>query len=560
MNDVLGWQIQNRVWLCLAGTVLISAIGCSSPVKEILQQPVNQGASDSESEIDELAPDSPQLRAMIDESRQFVERGELDKAIGKCTSVLSVLRRGKSEFNGSDFFKALHSEVLHLRGRAYLEKGFPQIAIADFDDAIRFGGDALNEKTHVLRARAEARLKHWSQAVEDCGRAIRLNPNNGEAYLVRGRALEAMRQFDRAETSFLEAQRLGMVVQKTFKPPIKSAPSFSAEAKSSMDAGIPSVACEILEKAILDGNDSWETRGLLALAQFQLREFSQAISTSTRAIEMNPQYADAYRIRGLSYLQMGRFDQTIADLNAAIALDESMAEQLKPGLSEARRHGGIDPILRTAVTARIRKSVAAETRVASSPGPSERWLLELIAKRKSSDQIDQFKTLLAATSETELDSLDWLADFLMLDYRVAVVKDLRNYLDRKSPDVSKLEKQLWESVKSPTAAAAAGVNAFSDLAAYSIEYGYLDLLQKSIELEVCRIKFAHVYQSIDKENTDCLKLILPHVELIGRETSKLLRYCIENDRKDHAMLIVDQYEGSLTWDVIQFLDMGEVML
>lgn len=558
MNDVSGRQIQNRAWLCLAGAVLISAMGCNNPGTESSQRQAGQVASDPETVLDELTYKSPQLRELIDEARQAVEQGELDNGIGKCTSVLSVLRPARSDYNGSDVVKALSSEVFQLRGSAFLAKGFPLIAIADFDDAIRFGGDELNEKTYVLRARAESKLKRWSQAVDDCGSSIRLNPDNGEAFLVRGQALEAMGQASWAEESFQEAKRLGVDFQRSFKPPIGSAPAFLVEAKGNIEAGVPGVAIEILEKAILEGNDSWETSGMLAQAQFELREFSDAVTTSTRAIEWDPQFADAYRIRGLSYLKTGKFDETITDSKAAIALDPSLSDEMETALSEARRLGGVDPIFRTEVVSRLRESLAAEVEAAYSPGQPERWLMDLISKRRSSDQIEQFKSLLASTPDSEFNSLGWLADFLMLDYQLPAVVEIRNYLGRTSPDVSTLEKRLWESVKSPIAAASSGVNVFPDLAAYSIEYGYLSLLQKSIDTEIGRIKFDHVYRSIERENSDCLKVILPHADLLGRETSKLLKHCIEYDRKDHAMLIVDQYQSSLTWDVIQFLDMDEI--
>jgi hypothetical protein len=183
--------------------------------------------------------------------------------------------------------------------------------------------------------------------------------------------------------------------------------------------------------------------------------------------------------------------------------------------------------------------------------------LELISKRKTSDQIEQFKKLVAETPETEFDSLDWLVDFLMIDYQVVAVKEIRNYLNRTTPDVSVLEKRLWETVKSPTAAASSGVNVFADLAEYAIENEFLDLLQKSIESEVCRITFDHVYQSIENESTDCLKIILPYANIFTRDPSRLLAYCMELNQKKHAMLILNRYPGSLTWEVIEFLNIAE---
>ncbi len=554
MNTVFGCQIAKPVWLVLAGVVTLSGLGCGDTDQVTLPQRSESVAKDRDPGPSEFDRESPQLRALIAESMQAVEQGNLDEAIENYTSIL---RHSWSNSNDSDEVKALNAEALQLRGVAFLEKGFPQIAMDDFDDAIWLGEDELDAKTLVLRAMAAAKLNRWSQAAADCGQAIRLDPTNGKAYWVRGQALSVMGQSNRAEESILQAKRLGYVSQTSFKPSIELAPSVLARAKLSLDAGNPGVASEILKKAILEGGDSWETRGLLAQAQFQSQEFYQAVDASTRAIELNPQFADAYRIRGLSQLQRNNLDQAIADLKAALALDQNLAEQLNPELAEARRRGGIDPIIRSAMTSRIRKLVASEIHVLANPGPAERWLLDLIAKSRSSDQVEQFRKLLAATTEAEFDSLDWLADFLMLDYRVPAVKEMRNYLDRKPSELSKIENRLWESVKSNSAAAVYGVNEFPDLAAYAIEYGYLDLLRRSIDWEICYIKFDHVYRSINNESTDCLRMILPHVHLLFHEIQGLLRYCIEKDQKSHAMLLINRYEESLSWELIEFLELAD---
>ena len=43
------------------------------------------------------------------------------------------------------------------------------------------------------------------------------------------------------------------------------------------------------------------------------------------AIELDPEYAMAYNNRGRAYLNMGQFDQAIADCNKAIELDPNLA-------------------------------------------------------------------------------------------------------------------------------------------------------------------------------------------------------------------------------------------
>lgn len=554
MNDMFGWLIQKAVWLGLVTAVLVSVTGCGDSGLLSRQSSDDSVPGDPNIGLSEFAQDLPRLRGLIDEGNQASENGELDEAIETYTTVL---RRPWSESVDRNDIRTLNAEVFYLRGQAFLAKGFPQIAIDDFDDAIGFEDDELNSKVYLQRARAASSLSFLSQAVADCARSIRLDPNNGVAFLVRGRALEDWGRPLQAEQSFLEAERLGVVFQRSLKPPLEPTPSPLDQANKFMDAGSPGLAIEILTKSIRDGDDNWEMSGLLAQAQFQMQEFYPAFVASDRAIDMNPLNADAYRVRGLSHLRREDFDRAISDLNAAIVLDASLAEQLQPSLNEARQRGGIDPVVRTAMVSRIQKAAAVEPRGVSSPSQSERWLLELISKRKSVDRIEQFKALLAETPESEFDSLQWLADFLMMDYRVPGVLDLRNYLDGRSPDVSRVEERLWESVKSPIAAASFGVNVFPDLAEYAMEYKFLGLLRKSIDSDICEVDFDHVYQSIENENSEFLKLVLQPAELLDRDATRLLRYCVEKNRKQHAMLIINQRENSLTWQVIQFLDLAE---
>ena len=47
-------------------------------------------------------------------------------------------------------------------------------------------------------------------------------------------------------------------------------------------------------------------------------KFTRAISDHTKAIETNPDYADAYYLRGSSYYRQGNMTQSIPDFNKAM--------------------------------------------------------------------------------------------------------------------------------------------------------------------------------------------------------------------------------------------------
>lgn len=539
----------------LFGGMIVLATGCQDgglSDAELMQQPVaERPAKPGEPQV----PHSGGLRDLIDETARSVDSADPDDAIEKYSDVL---RREKFGTVYTDDSHALRARVFQMRGQAFLEKGFPLIAIQDFDDAIRFGNASVKAKTFVMRARADSTLKRWPQAVADCSRSIRLDPDNGEAFLVRARALEALGQPGHAERSYEEAERLGVVRHTTFKPSLESAPTSMARARISLDSGLPGVAREILKRAILDGNDSWETSGLLAVAHFQMQDFQRAIAVSTRAIELNPQYGEGYRVRGLANLKEGHFDKAVIDLKAATVLDPSLKKAIDPKLAEARKMGGVDPLVRASVARKITSQVADLGLKQVDPGPTETWLLELIAKRTTSEQVNHLRSLLAATKPADYESLQWLEDFLLVEYRFVASREIRTYLQQKSLDENAvIEKSLWEAIETAESAVEQDVNVFRNLAEYSTEYEFWSLLKKSIETSGAAIKFDHVYRAMEKEDVNGLCLVLPEANLLSKEVRSLLDYCVKHDRKQHALLILDRYKRALNWQLIEFLGLAE---
>lgn len=113
----------------------------------------------------------------------------------------------------------------------------------------------------------------WENAFESINRALELNPSQSAAYFHRSWFLV---MFDRLEESIedhLIAQRLG-----PFEPPATG---------------------WLAELYRLDG------------------QFDRAVEEAKRAIAMEPQYADAHFVLGLTYLDMGRHEEALASLRKA---------------------------------------------------------------------------------------------------------------------------------------------------------------------------------------------------------------------------------------------------
>ncbi|MBI5263144.1 MAG: caspase family protein [Bradyrhizobium sp.] len=93
----------------------------------------------------------------------------------------------------------------NLRGSAYFDKGEYDIAIADFDDALKSGspsGTLYHNRGNAWRSKGD-----YAKAVADYTEAIRLSPNTF-SYQNRGRAKEALGDLDGALADINQAIRL----------------------------------------------------------------------------------------------------------------------------------------------------------------------------------------------------------------------------------------------------------------------------------------------------------------------------------------------------------------
>ena len=54
-------------------------------------------------------------------------------------------------------------------------------------------------------------------------------------------------------------------------------------------------------------------------------EYDQAIADFAKALELNPNYADAYRVRGLAYAYKKEYDQAVADFSKTLELNPDVA-------------------------------------------------------------------------------------------------------------------------------------------------------------------------------------------------------------------------------------------
>jgi tetratricopeptide (TPR) repeat protein len=182
------------------------------------------------------------------------------------------------------------------RGAAFLGKGFPNTAIAEFDRAI-----LSNENyaaAYGYRARACLLLDRCSDAISDATEAIRLNPASALNYCNRAVAYLRDGGFDRALADLNEAVSLNPAFESTLRVTF---------AQARRGRGLEHLRKGHWDAALVD----------LVEAVHMAPKFER---------QLRPQLAEAYRGRGLDYASDGESAKALADLSAAVQLDPASAK------------------------------------------------------------------------------------------------------------------------------------------------------------------------------------------------------------------------------------------
>ena len=107
------------------------------------------------------------------------------------------------EDTGDNFLKA---EEQVKQGIDWDRKGETRLAISSYDAAIRLAPQV--GRAYYLRGIAYSGLDERERAIQDYDQAIRLEPQNASAYFSRGVAWDTLREYQRAKSDYDEAIKL----------------------------------------------------------------------------------------------------------------------------------------------------------------------------------------------------------------------------------------------------------------------------------------------------------------------------------------------------------------
>ncbi|MGD9684908.1 MAG: tetratricopeptide repeat protein [Candidatus Obscuribacterales bacterium] len=343
--------------------------------------------------------------AFYEKGVQLMKRKEFKKAIEAFDMSI-----GMAATDARDYMR---------RGQCFFELGHWSLAIKDFGEAMNYA-EPNDPSPYLCQGIAYVKLGEHVKAVRDFEKAIKIDPNLGDAYAGMGQAYEAQGEKEAANTSYQQALKgynatlkkdpkdvkalvgradilhvLGKNLDalKDYSYAIELEPEYDVayihrgSAYSGMDR--PEDALKDYDKALEMDPSNGDLLKKRGRAYFVLKNAKQALEDFTAAIKQDNTNPDLYYHRAKAYMQLGDDGQAMANLEDAIRINPNQANFYlaraflwhKEGKSilareDIKRAQFFDP------------SLPKDIRFATDPKNPDRWYEEtfLTDKNKTGDK------------------------------------------------------------------------------------------------------------------------------------------------------------------------------
>lgn len=235
-----------------------------------------------------LKPDY--VDAMVNRAGAYRVKGDVDRSIAEYTAAIRL--------------KPDYAAAIFNRGGAYLVRGEYDSAITDFNEVLRLQpnfGSAFFQ-----RATANQKRGDLEGAIADYSEGLKIQPEIPEGYLQRGAVYLQKDQFYPALDDFIEAVNR----KRSFAKVLVAAVGERARANilGGKSTGV----------VVAPGG----AQGLVAIGavKFVQGRFKETIAQCDAAIQLRPDIADAFLLRGASLIGEGDIERGITDLKQASSL------------------------------------------------------------------------------------------------------------------------------------------------------------------------------------------------------------------------------------------------
>jgi len=271
----------------------------------------------------------PQASAKPD----FEQALKLDPKQHEAANLLGLLKLSAGEFASSikDFDLAIatnpnsHS-YYNNRGLAHWRAGNPDLARADFDSALKVKPQDANALSN--RGQLSLQQKKFEAAVADFTSAIAVDPYNMTHYRFRHAAYLKLGRLVDAENNgrhIVWLRKLFQLQEEIRKQPgnnrllVRLGQHFAEEHD---DVTALKVFNGILKKS------PNELSALLGRAQVLMhnQDFQQVVNDCNTVLQLQPSSYDAHSLRGDAWFQLRKYDEAIADFEAAQRFDRMVSD------------------------------------------------------------------------------------------------------------------------------------------------------------------------------------------------------------------------------------------
>lgn len=261
--------------------------------------------------------------------------------LGHFDNVPEVVRQTSAELASSP----LNPLALRARSAAYYSLHDDDTGKRDAEQVEQLLTNPTSAEEYEARCYARWRLKKIDYALNDCTRAIELDPQYAWARFTRGGAYYEKNDYDRSIADYNKGLELNpghslaynnLGIDRYFKREFNSAitdfnKAIEVDPRSALayaNRGMTYHAKQQYDSALADYSKAieldprwalaYDNRGLVHLA---MRDYDGALADQSRAIELDPRSAGAYAHRASIYNAKQQYDSALADCGKAIELD-----------------------------------------------------------------------------------------------------------------------------------------------------------------------------------------------------------------------------------------------
>ncbi|MFM6540948.1 MAG: tetratricopeptide repeat-containing serine protease family protein, partial [Microcystis panniformis] len=178
------------------------------------------------------------------------------------------------------------------------------------EDLKEFHSSILQQQSVVYGS-----LENYEQALTVINQAISLVPNNPKSYIIKSGVLYDLKRYDEGLAAITQAIELA---PRAFWYSNRGIIYYNQQKYK--------LALDDFNKAIELNPNYAEAYGNRGLLYYNQQKYELALSDYDKAIEINPNYAMAYNNRGVLYIDLQKYELALADFSKAIEINRNFAE------------------------------------------------------------------------------------------------------------------------------------------------------------------------------------------------------------------------------------------